>query len=270
MRTRLRWGLPLPRFMPMLWRMNPSLVGQAPVRSWSILPSGARHSMRAWAAWAAGAPRLLVAFLALGLLLVSGVAQAGTLQVRDTAGMLSSGDRNQIESVVSRYPFDVRLLTSSAYADQGAFSRYVGSQVNEANEVVIGLDPVHHHTQVHFGTGSHIASSSWPAIERAGNSSFHDGRWGAGVIAILDQAAGSVGTGGATSASPVSSKSSSGMGGILLVLFVIAIPVIGIMVVVAVIRRFTRGPGYGSPGYGGPGYGGPGYGGGGKAGLPGP
>ena len=206
-------------------------------------------------------------------------AFAGSLQVRDTASVLSSDDRSQIESAVGRYPFDVRVLTSTTYADQAGFSRYVGSQVNAPNEVVVGIDPVHHHTQVHFGTGSRIAQSDWVAIERAGNSQFHDSRWAAGVIAILDQA--SIAAGSGASSSPSGSSSSSGghgwaIGGVLMLLFVIAIPVIIIIAIVSVIRRFTggsSGPSYGGPGYGGngPGYGGggpgynggPGYGGGG-------
>jgi hypothetical protein len=71
--------------------------------------------------------------------------------VRDSATALSAADRSQIESAVARYPFDVHVLTSTQYADQTAFSRYVHGQVNEPNVVVVGIDPVHHHTQVHFG-----------------------------------------------------------------------------------------------------------------------
>jgi hypothetical protein len=195
-----------------------------------------------------------------------GLARAGTLQVKDTAAVLSSADRSQIQAAVARYPFDVRVLTSSAYADQAGFSRYVGAQVNEANEVVVGFDPVHHHTQVHFGTGSHVAQSSWGGIERAGNNDFRDSRWGAGVVAVLDQASAAVTMSGA--APPDTSSSSGsffGFGSLIALLIVVALPIIGIMVIVAIARRLMGGPrvGYGGPGYGGPGYGGPGYGGGG-------
>ncbi len=223
-----------------------------------------------WSRWVpAFAARLLVASLALTVVawLQPRPAHAGTLQVRDTAAILTVADRTQLEAAAARAPFDVRVLTSSAYADQAGFSRYVGGQVNEANEVVVGVDPVHHHTQVHFGTGSRIAPSEWTAIERAGNGAFRDARWAPGIVAILDQATTAVGT-GPTTAAPASSGSGLAIGGIVVLLLVIAVPVLLILAVVAFIRRATRGslggPGYAGPGYGGPGYGGPGpgYGGG--------
>ena len=202
--------------------------------------------------------------LALAVLLQVSLASAGALQVRDTASLLSSSDRSQIEAVVARYPFDVRVLTTSAYTDQPSFSRYIGSQVSEPNQIVIGLDPVHRHTQVHFGTGTRISRSEWDTIEKAGNTAFRDGRWAAGVTSILDQAGIAVGTGSATQA-PASSTSSSsgwGIGGIILVLVIIAVPILIIMGIVAAIRGAARRTmGYGGPGYGGGGggYGGPGY-----------
>ena len=223
-----------------------------------------------WSRWVpAFAARLLVASLALTVVawLQPRPAHAGTLQVRDTAAILTVADRTQLEAAAARAPFDVRVLTSSAYADQAGFSRYVGGQVNEANEVVVGVNPVHHHTQVHFGTGSRIAPSEWTAIERAGNGAFRDARWAPGIVAILDQATTAVGT-GPTTAAPASSGSGLAIGGIVVLLLVIAVPVLLILAVVAFIRRATRGslggPGYAGPGYGGPGYGGPGpgYGGG--------
>jgi hypothetical protein len=240
--------------MPMLWRMKPS------------------REVR-WARWA----RLMLASFAVALVAILhvGTAEAGTLQLQDTASLFTSADRSQIQAAVARYPFDARVLTTSAYPDQQAFSRFIGGQVNEANEVVIGIDPVHHHTQVHFGTGSHVASGQWTSIERAGNGSFHGGQWAAGVIDILDLASSAVTTSG-TSATPASSGGHAfAFGGLVFLFFIIAVPILFIMMVVGLIRRMTRGsfsgPSYGSPGYGGggpgyggggPGYGGPGYGGG--------
>ncbi len=219
--------------------------------------------------WTATATATATAFAVVVALVVAcgfpGLAWAGTLQVRDSAAILSTHDRQKIEGAVSRYPFDVRVVTSSTASDKASFARYVRAQVNEADEVVVGLDPTHRFTEVNFGTGSHVAMSERPAIERAGNAAFRDGRWGDGVVAILDQASAAT-TGGSTSGS--SSGSSVGgfaLGGGLFLLFVIAVPVLIIIAIVAFIGRARRAisPGYGGPGYGGPGYGGPGYGGGG-------
>ncbi len=220
--------------------------------------SGALGSVASSHAGASRAARLVLAVLSVAVfaLFHAGLARAGTLQVRDSASLLTASDRSQIEAAASRYPFDVRVLTTSQYPDQAAFSRYVHAQVNEANEVVVGIDPVNHHTQVHFGTGSRVASSQWGTIERAGNGDFKASRWATGVIAILDQAAAAAG--GSPAATPSTSSSSGFAAGGIIVLLLIFI-----LLIVMVIRRLTGGsrPGYGGAGYGGAGYGGPGYGG---------
>jgi hypothetical protein len=245
--ARVRSTLHAALFVPMLWRMNrPNLVRRA------LSPA-------------------VAAALSLTTLLYVSAASAGTARIHDRTSLLSAADRGQIEAAARREPFDVDVITTNDYADQAAFSRYIGSQVNAPNEVVIGIDSVHHHTQVHFGTGSHVAQGEWANIERAGNSDFHDGHWGAGVAAIADSAASAVSRGTSSGSTPVSSDGGSGWG-ILGLLFVVGIPILGILLIVMVIRRFTSGvrsgygPGYGGPGYGGPGYGGPGYGGGGYPG----
>jgi len=231
-----------------------------------------RMNIAVWSV-AARRTRLLLASLALlvATLFSAGLAQAGTLQVRDDAALLTSSDRSALQAAASRAPFDVRLLTSSTYPDQASFSRYVGGQVSEPNMIVVGLDPVNHHTQVHFGTGTRIAQSNWSAIERAGNTQFRDKHWVAGVTSIVDQASASVGTGSLAPASQGQSQSSGGGWGIWIFLLVIGIPILVIVLIVAAVRRAARGVlgggggyagGYGG-GYGGPGpgYGGPGYGG---------
>ncbi len=217
-----------------------------------------------WGMQITGRLRSLWLALAVVVALVPGLAWAGTLQVRDGAAILSTHDRQKIEAAVSRYPFDVRVVTSSTASDKASFARYVRAQVNEADEVVVGLDPTHRFTEVNFGTGSHVAMSERPAIERAGNAAFRDSRWGDGVVAILDQASAAT-TGGSTSGSSGSSVGGFALGGGLFLLFIIAVPVLIIIAIVSFIGRARRaiGPGYGGPGYGGPGYGGPGYGGGG-------
>lgn len=202
----------------------------------------------------------------------SAMASAGTLQLRDSAKILTNSDRSELEAVAGRAPFDVRVLTSTAYADQGAFSRYVGGQVNEANEIVIGIDPEHHHTQVHFGTGSHVARSDWAQIERAGNSAFRDTHWAAGVSSIIGQASSAVRPGVPGEAGRTAESGHGGWlaGGLMGLFFAVGVPILALFLLISLLRRLFGGraapvyggSGYGGPGYGGPGYGGPGYGGG--------
>ncbi len=204
--------------------------------------------------------------LVLAALLTTGSAFAGSLQVHDSAGLLTGSDRRAIESAAARCPFDVRVLTSTDYADQGAFSRYVGAQVSEPNMIVVGVDPAHHHTQVHFGTGTRVAESQWSNIERAGNVDFRSARWAPGVAAILDAASGA-----ATDMASVPARRSPGSGGGWPI-GVVLLLVLGVVVAVGLaIRRAmsSGGPSYG-PGPGGYGGYGPGYPGGGQGYAPGP
>jgi hypothetical protein len=199
------------------------------------------------------------------------------VQIRDEEGLLTPTDRTALQAEGSKYPFDVRILTTGAHS--GDLDRYVGEQVTLPNLVVIGIDKEHRRTSVHFGGQTRIARNEFSTIEHAGNASFKNGDYRAGVEAILDRAQSAVGTAPAVDpgngplvtapARPASGGFPFGwvvLGGLLLVGFL------------AARRMFSRGgypnpnppagpnyPGYG-PGYGqgyGPGYG-PGYGGGGS------
>jgi hypothetical protein len=203
------------------------------------------------------APFLLAPALAVGVLSYAAPASAGDLTLRDEAHVFSPGDADELRATIARSPFDARLVTTTAYADQPSFSRYVGSLVSEPDMVVVGIDPTHRHVQVHFGTGSHIPQAAWPGIERAGNDAFHRGAWEEGSAAIFRAAASSVtSTGGSTSpaASP-SSQGTSFLGPLMLLLIVGGV----IAVIVLFARRraqyYQGGPGtYGGGPYpGGPG-----------------
>jgi len=220
--------------------------------------------------------RLLAPVLAVGLLAVAADASAGTLTMRDEAQVFSASDTAQLRGIVAQAPFDARLVTTNNYPDQAGFSRFVGTLVSEPNMVVVGLDPQHHHVQVHFGVGSHIAEANWPAIERAGNDAFKRSAWEEGGADIFRAATSAVGTG---ASAPVTSSPQTESGGSFLVVGLIVMLIVGIVlaaILFAVFRR--RSPGYGSVGYGGgapypgggyPG-GGPYYGPGGTRGAMGP
>lgn len=198
-------------------------------------------------------------------------ASAGTLHTSDEAGVFTPAQLATVRSRAQGCDFDVRLITTSSYASKSDLGGYVHRFVTEPNIVVIGLDPVHRHVSVHFGTGTRIADSEFQPIESAGLASFKDSDWAGGVVAILDRAEKSVGTGGgrraagapATQPSTGSTQPStggSGFGGLFW--FVVIAGGIGLLVWV-MARRRPAGPvgGYGPPvgGYGPPvgGYGPP-------------
>lgn len=187
-------------------------------------------------------------------------AHAGTLHVRDVAHALSADDVARLRSVVAAAPFDARLAFTSEYSDSKELARSVSS-VTEAGMVAVGVDPQHHHVQVHFGPGSRVAESDWPAVERAGNDAFRRGDWEGGAAAIFRAAAASAGV-ATTDAAPTAVARPSLFGpGILLLIVAGAI---GLAISFA-RRRAAYGPGgpYGSmgppPGYGAGPFPGPGY-----------
>jgi hypothetical protein len=218
--------------------------------------------------------RFLAPVFAVGLLAVAADANAGSLVVRDEAQIFTPGDTEQLRAIVAKAPFDARLVTTSNYVDQPGFSRFVGTMVSEPNMVVLGIDPQHHHVQVHFGTGSHIPQADWPAIERAGNDAFKRTAWEEGGADVFRAAATAV-TSGAGVVTPATSPAGASAGSFLVV-GLIAVLVIGIVlaaILFAVFRR--RSPGFGAVPYGGgagpyPGGGGPYYGPGGTRGAMGP
>jgi hypothetical protein len=202
--------------------------------------------------------RFVVPALAGALLLATVDASAGQLELRDEAHLFGAGDSAQLKAAVAQSPFDARIVTTTNYVDQAAFSRYVGTLVSEPDMVVVGIDPDHHHVQVHFGTGSRIPHAAWASIERAGNDAFHQGQWEQGSEAIMRAAASSATGGGVTApiAGAPAGQGASFMGPLVLLLIIAG--VIGAVVWFARRRSVNPGSPYGAGPYGGGApYGGP-------------
>jgi uncharacterized membrane protein YgcG len=200
----------------------------------------------------------LALFLVFAAVSIHRPAYAGALHIRDDAHVLSADDAARLRSVVASAPFDARFVTSGDYPDSRDLSRYVGSLVTEPNMVVVGLDPQHHHVQVHFGTGSHVSPAERPAVEQAGNEAFRRHDWEGGAAAIFNVAARAV-TGASADPAPVVASRPALFGPGLLLLLVGGAIAVGIYFA---RRRATVGP-VGGPVYGPPPYGGgygPGYG----------
>ncbi len=214
----------------------------------------------------------------LAALLIPVTAAAGTLQVRDPSDMLTAQDEAGLREAARAWPFDARVVVTTEMSSRSALDRYVGAQVSSPNMVVVGVDPTHRFTSVHFGTGTRIARDRYSAIENAGDQWFRAGQWRGGVEAIFASANGAVGSGAASPAAAgeaTNSEAPSFPWGLML------LGIGGVLVVVMVFRamrnrqamggayggdpyRAQQGPGpYGQPGGFAPGYGpnyGPGYG----------
>ncbi|MEZ4390292.1 MAG: hypothetical protein R3A48_04285 [Polyangiales bacterium] len=215
--------------------------------------------------------RALALSLPLGLAL-GGVANAGTLQVRDEASLLTPADVSALRAQVEAQPFDVRVWTTRSGTDRAAFDARVGRLVASPRMVVIAVDPVHRRTSVHFGLSTGVAAERYQAIRDAGATSFRTSEWRGGLSAIVRA------TGESATMRPARGARSTGFPWALVLLGV------GTIAGVALLVRFVRGraqqmggypgsnpnaPGYYDPNAGhggmnyGPGYGpnyGPGYG----------
>jgi hypothetical protein len=205
--------------------------------------------------------RFFVAPLLVAMLVFARGALAGTLQIRDEAHVLAPDDAARLRSVVASAPFDARFVVTTDFPDEQDLSRYVRSLFSEPNQVVVGVDPKHHHVQVRFGIGSRVPQAAWSAIERAGNDAFRRGDWEGGAASIFNEAARAAAPGGAPLA-PGARENPSLMGPGTVVLIVAGI--LGIGLLASFLRRRSVPPfvGPGGPGYGGPPYpGGYGYGG---------
>lgn len=221
------------------------------------------------------------------LALHASMALAGTLQIRDESALLAPMEQSQLRASALAYPFDVRVVTTSAMPSRAAFDQYVRAQVTAPNMVVVGIDPVHRVTSVHFGLGTRIAPAYYRAIEDAGDPFFRAGDWRGGIDAIMSRAATFVGTApaygpGSGYARSVRVRSVSAepeaQHGSTAPLMVLGLLLLGGVVVAAIaVARRNRasmtsgassglyrdnaappfGPSYGSPGAYGPGYGSP-------------
>lgn len=225
-------------------------------------------------------PKFAALFFGLLVMLSSAWADAGTLHVRDGANLLAPSDVATLETEVRRYPFDVLILTSSDFATKDDLERRVSGDVR-ANAVVVGIDPTHRHTSVHFGKSVGISPNQFTGIEKSGSPYFKNAEWREGIHTILSRASqeqqapagatGSTANGSTAAATPGRSLFFGGL------LFIVVIAVCVVLIGFALRRLFTRmsggsaqagppagygtgpfGSGYQDPGPYGPGYG-PGY-----------
>jgi len=182
------------------------------------------------------------------LLTGSAPAFAGTLQLKDSQGLLSPGDAAALHREGEALPFDARVVTTGDHPEKAELERYVHEQLTSPNMVVVGIDKAHRHTAVHFGTATGVPPSEYRAIEQAGNNAFRDGNWRIGISAILAQtrdvarASGAVTAATTREGGPVGARStasaSTAMWGLLAVVVVAGLIV---LVGVTLARRARAG-----------------------------
>lgn len=198
----------------------------------------------------------------LAALLLPAAASAGDLEIRDPSDMLTPQDEASLRDSARSWSFDSRVVVSSELPSRATFDRYVGQQVASPNMVVVGVDPQHRFTSVHFGTGTRIGRDRFSAIENAGDQWFRMGQWRGGIESILSNANASVGS--AAAGEPTTRQAPGFPWG--LALLGIGGVVVAVMVFRAMRNRQADGGGYADPyrgqpmGYGKPGGYAPGYG----------
>lgn len=125
--------------------------------------------------------------IALATLLCSLTAHAGTVEVRDHVGALPLAAVDRLRDVAERYPFDLRVLVENS--GKGALRDAVHAWTDRPGVVVVGIDPEHHGTTVHFGAGVGVPARDFDPISRAGNPQFKAGDFAGGIQSIADASA---------------------------------------------------------------------------------
>lgn len=129
----------------------------------------------------------VAAVIAAFALFWAGLAYAGEVQIKDAMGVIPTSQADAVRADGPRWPFDLRVMTGD-YPSGRALDSAVHSCVDRPNVVCVGIDPVHHSTYVHFGTGTGVRPSDFEAIAASGNSLFKAGDWQGGIEAIADRA----------------------------------------------------------------------------------
>jgi hypothetical protein len=177
---------------------------------------------------------LVAVLVAIAALLTAAVALAGGVQFRDTAELLTPSDREAIVTSAQRLPFDVRVITTTAYRGAEQFDAHVRSQLGGADQVIIGLDPANRRTAVYCGQSTRIEGARCKAAADAGKQHFRDGRWGTGVQAVLASASEGVATSTTAPVSAPAKRSSGSMFGIIL------LGAVGLIAIVAVLSALLK------------------------------
>lgn len=116
-------------------------------------------------------------------LLFAGNAFAGSLEVKDEAGLI--GNRPAIEAAAQAANFDTRILVSSNRGHGAQFDAFVDGGLKGSNQAVIGVDPVGHHTHIRVGGALGIPGSLVGSIAITANGNFKAGEWDAGIARII-------------------------------------------------------------------------------------
>lgn len=132
--------------------------------------------------------RTTAALFFIAVLLAGLTASAGTAQFRDEAQILPQTARDQIAASARQWPFDLKVLSSTATSDRGLFERRVSAAVTSPDVVAVGIDPAHRFTVVRVGMGLSLERNNFSQIVAAGNDSFRGARWADGIISIGDTA----------------------------------------------------------------------------------
>ena len=116
-------------------------------------------------------------------------AFAGYVQVKDLAGVFTAETAERVRGHAEALPFDVRVVTIGTLGSRNAFDRFMNDQVVSPTMVVVGIDPTHRRTSVHYGRATGIAKEAYAPIERAGSAAFRAADYELGVRRILERAA---------------------------------------------------------------------------------
>ncbi len=130
---------------------------------------------------------IIIGVLALGACLTQvSIASAGSLNLRDDAGVLAATEQQAIRDSATRAPFSVYVWTvKGGYAGNKAqFVSAADALVTSNDTVIIAVDTVDKFTHI-AARNARLTSAATAGAKTTANASFGRGQWAAGITAAL-------------------------------------------------------------------------------------
>ena len=180
--------------------------------------------------------RLITSLLALGIMLSLIIlttlnAQANTVTINDASHVLDAG---KVRSEAAQFPDPLLVYTTNTFTgNQESFNQQTRQYINNAQEVVIGIDTAQHHLSVESGTSAKLSDSQASDAVTAFKDSFNGGDYTGATISAIDSVQSSLGGGSPNRITPAG----------IVVAVLLGIGAVILVVILFIRRRTTRGGG---------------------------
>ncbi len=123
------------------------------------------------------------------MLLFCAVALAGELKLDDPTQRLSAADTEALTEAVQPLPFAVHAVVDDSAETETKLAAEAKALREAEGGLVVAVDPSHRHTAVELDASVGVERANFATVRAAGDASFREGAWGAGLVAIVEATA---------------------------------------------------------------------------------